>query len=546
MPTKQYIKKLNGYYVKDEDARNRVEEVDDRVDTTNERIDSMDYGTLKFHSVAASKATYVVEAPNGKNVLIDTGLSNAWSDIKTAIDGLGITKFDYAILTHFHTDHIGNVQNFVNNYDMTNCVWYVQMKPDFTNHASDIDGTEADYDNVIAALEALGIQPIVPTNDSYVTIDQENDVQLHFLNTDATIAENYYGRYGEWLESLKVNFNVFSLITEIIHHDVKILSTGDIERPVEEQFAKKLGKVNIVTAPHHGTNRDACREFYAAIMPDYTICADPDLTGTGMRSYLRSRFLLEKFGSQIISPTNSQDVDGLFSFESDGNKVTSRVLGGALTDSIFNFNHQYQEIGGLVNWTSQDDATITLEQLIANLPEGYEMSQIMDGGTKTAFAQVVADLETVFPAVALSAYLNIRKSRVIQEITSYDTIRKFTATRNAYPGQTPSAWKLKGEGVFTGTISGKDALITRLNSLPIGHYMIAGYKESDSTVLATSDTYQLVVDVLSHDTTVEAKVSAILRDDSTDVSRIGDRAITAELIYKSSTSPAVLSWRKTS
>lgn len=503
---------------------------------------------LKFHSVAASKATYIVELPNGKNILIDTGLSSSWSAIKTAVDGLGIEKFDYAILTHFHSDHTDNVQNFIDNYDMSNCVWYIQMKPDYAHHSAEIVvDTEAAYDANVQLLITNGFIPTVPENDSYITVDAENDVKLHFLNTDATIAENYYGRYGEWLSALGVNNNVFSLITEIIHKDVKILACGDIERPVEEQFVDKLGKVNIMTAPHHGTNRDDLKAFYSATMPDFAICSDPDLTDSSIRSFMKGRFYLKEFGSQIISPTHSEDVNGLFSFESNGERVISHVQGGALTETAFNFNNSYQEIDGLIQWSSQDQSTLTLEQMLANLPQGFDMSEMMSNVIQANYAQVVTDIKSVFGISSMLSYMTIRKRRLFQEITLFDKRKKFTAIRNTYPDGTTTSWDIKGEGLFSDYITGKENLLSQIGELPVGQYSFIGYKETGSTVLNGGSNYALSVDVVNHSSSsVDAKISAIIRDDSEDLSYLGDKAITAEAFYKSSTTPSILSWRKTS
>ena len=194
MSEKQYFKVLNGYYVKDEEAREHIK------------------GIVKFHAIKASSSCYVIEFPNGKNMIIDTGLSTQWTNIKNAIDSLGITKFDYAVLSHFHTDHIGNVQNLINTYDFTGCKWYVQLRPDYVHYSSYILDPESDYKAQITLLENNGFTPIVPINNNYITVDADNDIKIRFLNTDPVIAQSYYDRYTE--NGVQgTEFNNFSLIT---------------------------------------------------------------------------------------------------------------------------------------------------------------------------------------------------------------------------------------------------------------------------------------------------------------------------------------------
>ena len=55
-------------------------------------------------------------------MLVDTGMPDSFESSKEAIDRLGITKFDYFMITHMHYDHESNVQRFLDNYDFNNCV----------------------------------------------------------------------------------------------------------------------------------------------------------------------------------------------------------------------------------------------------------------------------------------------------------------------------------------------------------------------------------------------------------------------------------------
>lgn len=204
---------------------------------------------VKFHAVAKSSATYICQFANGKNLIVDTGISTQWTDIKNAIDSLGITKFDYMILTHPHSDHIGNIQNLIDTYDFSECICWIGMKPDFINHSNDIDEDESDYINLVGLLRYNGLNPIVPENDSYYTIDEKT--KLHFLNTDSEIAENYYGNITEYRNEKKLNYNHFSLVTEILHDKNNIICTGDIEKCVEEAITPYIHKADVITTPHH-------------------------------------------------------------------------------------------------------------------------------------------------------------------------------------------------------------------------------------------------------------------------------------------------------
>lgn len=467
--TKQYFQELNGYYVKDAEARDHIK------------------GIVKFHCIKGSSATYVVEFPNGKNMIIDTGVSTQWTAIKNAIDDLNIDKFDYAIITHFHSDHYGNIQNLINEYDFTDCTWYVQMKPDYANYASYILNSEADYDAQIAILTSNGFTPVVPVNNQYIVIDADNDVKMRFLNTDPTIAQSYYTRYSE-TGQLGTEFNNFSLITEITHHNMKILSTGDIERPVEDQYASYLGKINIITAPHHSVNRDANRAFYYGTMPDYAVIMMPTLSA--QPTYRQLEYYKE-IGTKVVASYSSTAPDNIFTFTSNGYEITTNALYSAYTDTIFNYSRPLVHFGSLLDVTSYDETTITLRQVLDNMPKGSQLIQKWNNDYTTNQPQLYADLHDLFPLFDSSMTIMLRALYTDYEVRVYNAKMEFYASSPA----SATNWSKKGQGLYDTNISKQSDLITFLQNLPLGSYTVNYFTDSegDSGVLATDGGYALTI-----------------------------------------------------
>lgn len=469
MTEKQYFTTLNGYYCKDEDAHNHLK------------------GILKFHAVKGSSATYIVEFTNGKNMIIDTGISTQWDAIKNAIDSLGITKFDYAVISHFHSDHVGNIQNIIDTYDMSQCTWYIQMKPDYLHYSAYILDDESRYNEQLQLLESNGITPVVPTNNEYITIDSNNDVKIRFLNTDATIAQNYYDRYTENGQH-GVGFNSFSLITEITHHNIKILSTGDIERPVEDQYATYLGKINVMTAPHHSVNRDANRAFYYGTMPDYALIMMPSLSA--QPTYRQLEYYKE-IGTKVIASYSSVAINGLYSFTSDGYTIITNTLYSGYTDNIFNYSRPLVHLGSLYDVTSYDESTITLNQILANMPKGSQLIQKWNSDYTTNHPTLYNNIVDIFPLFNNNMTIMLRALYTSYEIRVYDDSLEFIATSPA----DSISWSKKGNGCYGTNITTQTDLLTFLPKLAKGEYSVNFFKDtnSESGVLVNDGGYILQI-----------------------------------------------------
>ncbi|WP_143755333.1 MBL fold metallo-hydrolase, partial [Clostridium beijerinckii] len=70
-------------------------------------------GELKVHYIDVGQGDSELIQVDGKNILIDAGTSD-----KKALDylkSIGITTIDYAIATHPHEDHIGSMDDVINN-----------------------------------------------------------------------------------------------------------------------------------------------------------------------------------------------------------------------------------------------------------------------------------------------------------------------------------------------------------------------------------------------------------------------------------------------
>jgi len=492
---------------------------------------------VQLYCLSKSSATFVVKTPS-KTVLIDTGKAEEWANIKTGLDSLNITAFDYVIITHFHNDHAGNIQNIINTYDCSSATFYIGMKPDYANHSSQILDNESVYDNQYNLLTANGIAPVVPTEGSVVTIDSDNDITMTFYNTSPSIAEGYYTRYTEGYTTQGVNLNDFSLVTLIKHRNVAILSCGDIERPVEDAYCTEMGKVNVLIAPHHGVNEDGNRGFYYALMPDFAVCNFITDRATWVRSWHRSFMYMKETGAEMVTYYSCTAPNDIFTFESDGYVIKTNYEYSGVNETIANYNKLGSNLSGLVEFTKNLRSTITLLQAFEGLPEGSRIVARWRGVDSTDYPQLYSDITAIIPQLTAGAVVTFEKTenRYVLRVENTDS---GNTTFTAYASATES-WVVTGYGTLSNTI-GKTALVTKLTGLPIGHYNMPAYIESDSTVLNPEAYYILSIDITqssSSDTrgVIVAQWSSLGADST-------NTTTSAISTFRSANSPYIL-WRR--
>lgn len=466
--------------------------------------------TLKFHAVAKSSATYIVELSNGKNMIVDTGQSSQWDDIKSAIDNLGITKFEYMIITHFHSDHIGNIQNMIDNYDFTDCSCWVGMKPDFTNHADDIDETENNYDSVITLLTNNGITPIVPENDSYATIDV--NTKLHFLNTSSEIAENYYGRITEYRTARKLNFNHFSLVTELILNDNKVITfTGDIEKVNEEYLNKYMRKSDIITSPHHGVNIGAYKPFYENLNPEFSLSMYISDSNEWIHPFYNSFMYLKELGCRMITPDCAQPIKGLFTFIIKNNGVYFLNNGDDDNAPGRERPYQYTQIAQIFDRSRILASELTLEDLFEAMIPCSTLQVYCWSSYSDTYPQLFADIKAIFPTfvggfVKLYKDINIYRSIEVS-INGFNT--NFKAVSNT---ETFSLKPVFSNGLIP-DITNTSILANELLKYPIGQYNMNYFLETEDNSVLSTGAYQLNINIISNNgTSLQANIFAILRD----------------------------------
>jgi competence protein ComEC len=235
-------------------------------------------GKLKiyFVDVEGGQSTLFV-APNGQSLLIDTGWpGNEGRDadrILAVAKNAGITKIDYLLLTHYHTDHVGGVPQLVARIPVGT---FIDHGP---NRELDHGITEHGYAEYQKVLATGHYKHIVAQPGELLPI---SGLTARVLSADGNLIANPLPGAGEPNPFCKVSEvrpadqteNSRSLGTEITFGKLKILDLGDLTWDKEMQLmcpTNKIGHVDILIVSHHGWYQSSSPALVDAIHPRVAI-----------------------------------------------------------------------------------------------------------------------------------------------------------------------------------------------------------------------------------------------------------------------------------
>ena len=231
---------------------------------------------IYFVDVEGGQATLFV-TPAGESLLIDTGWpGNEGRDadrIVAAAKEAGISKIDFVLITHYHTDHGGGAPQLAAR---------IPVKT-FIDHGENRESTDQPTVEVWQAYQKLlssgkykriiakpGM--VLPIEEMHATvISSDGDLISSPLseggqdNPACQNAEHYPADQTE---------NLRSLGTLITFGKLRILDLGDLTRDEEMKLMcpkNKLGKVDVYIVSHHGWYQSGSPAFVHGIAPRVAI-----------------------------------------------------------------------------------------------------------------------------------------------------------------------------------------------------------------------------------------------------------------------------------
>lgn len=224
------------------------------------------------------------------NMLIDAGNNEDGKKLVSYFQSLGIESFQYVIGTHAHEDHIGGMDDIIDNFNID------------TFYMPDAITTTATFESVLDSLEAKNIAFQTPSIDSIFKLGNAA-IDVLYVGTDDS------------------DLNNTSIVLKLTYGNTSILFMGDAEKEVETIIEKKDISADVLKVGHHGSNTSSSKTFLEKVNPSYAIIS----VGTGNSYGHPSHTTIQNLENQNIQIYRT-DENGTIIMTSDGTDITFQTI----------------------------------------------------------------------------------------------------------------------------------------------------------------------------------------------------------------------------
>lgn len=220
-------------------------------------------GRLKITMLDIGQGDAILLQDGKQTIMVDVGDSRTRKDESSgevdhagkeslfkSLDKAGVQRINTVIVTHHHSDHMGNIMTVRGKYSVKNIYDSGYVNNSFkTSVQLHEDLAAGKYNN-----------RVLKAGD---TVKFDKNFYLEVLSP------------GDFLDKkLYKNINNTSLVMMLHYGDFKMLLTGDAEAGVEDALQQKYGdklKADVLKVGHHGSSTSSYWEFINKVKPKYAL-----------------------------------------------------------------------------------------------------------------------------------------------------------------------------------------------------------------------------------------------------------------------------------
>ena len=247
-------------------------------------------GNLNVYYFDVGQADSILLENNGEFMLIDAGNNADGENLVNYFKELGIEKFEHVIATHAHEDHIGGMDDVINNFEVKNF------------YMPDVVTTSKTFEDLITALENNSVILQTPEIGDLLILGGCKLEVLHLDNDNEDL-------------------NDTSIVVRGLYGNTSFLFMGDATSNVEKNILNSNIDSDVLKVGHHGSKYSSMVKFLNKVTPLYSIISVGEDNSYG-HPYKSTITKLEDIGSKVYRT----DIDGTIVVSSDGEKIEINTL----------------------------------------------------------------------------------------------------------------------------------------------------------------------------------------------------------------------------
>ncbi len=267
----------------------KVEDINNYKDIIEENNNTSVNGNLYIHFIDVGQADAIYINNGNNSMLIDAGKNDTANELVNYLKEQHIDSLDYVIATHPHEDHIGGMDEVLNNFKIDKI-----LMPDKVT-------TTKTYENLLLAIKNNGCEKIIPK------VGEEYNLG----NASFTILAPNSNNYEE--------LNNYSIVIKLKYGNNTFLFSGDAETLSEDEILKNNIdlKCDLLKVGHHGSSTSTSLKFLNAVNPKYAVIS----VGKDNQYNLPKKTVMNRLKNNNIKVYRT-DESGTIIAVSDGNNIT--------------------------------------------------------------------------------------------------------------------------------------------------------------------------------------------------------------------------------
>ncbi len=208
-------------------------------------------GEIRVHFIDVGQGDcQFIELPDGKSILIDSGVNEYGPAVVRYIKDQGYRKIDILIATHPHADHIGSMHTVVDELDIGS-FYTVKLKQEQIPDSYSVTSLNR-------SLSKKKIKTQYAQRGDILYTDEDNGIVFSCLSPAD----------GLYFDDL----NQYSLITSLQYEHTRVIFTGDAGFQAENQITGKGDlSTTVLKLGHHGSGDATGFRFLQETDPDIAV-----------------------------------------------------------------------------------------------------------------------------------------------------------------------------------------------------------------------------------------------------------------------------------